>query len=93
MKRRRGRGEGAIYRRKDGQWCASVTIGYDEQGRRRRRTLYGATKGAVVEKLAKTQSAIATGTLAEVQRITLAQFLERWQQRLTIATKSTFAYS
>ncbi len=37
MAKRRGNGEGSIYRRADGKWCASVTIGHDENGRRKRR--------------------------------------------------------
>jgi hypothetical protein len=37
-RKRRGRGEGAVYER-NGRWCATVTIGYDDQGRRRRPTI------------------------------------------------------
>jgi hypothetical protein len=78
MRRRRGRGEGGIYERADGQWCASVTIGYDEGGRRRRRIMYGATKEAVLEKLARTQSDAVGGLLVQPQRVSVKEFLERW---------------
>jgi hypothetical protein len=30
---RRGNNEGSIYQRKDGRWCAQVTIGYRENGK------------------------------------------------------------
>jgi integrase len=77
-KHRRGNGEGAVYERADGQWCGSVTIGYDEQGKRRRRTVYGPTKGDALEKLAKLQSDVVNGVLVEPARTTVAEFLKRW---------------
>lgn len=78
MKQRRGRGEGGVYRRADGQWCASLTTGYDDVGRRRRRVVYGPTKGDVLEKLAKLQGDSALGLLVAPQRITVKEFLDRW---------------
>jgi hypothetical protein len=59
-------------------WCASVTAGYDQIGKRRRRVIYGATKGAVLEKPGRLQGAAATGTLIEPHRMTVAQVLDRW---------------
>ena len=56
MARRRGNGEGSIYRTPNGQWCAALTIGYDGNGKRRRRYLYGRTKGEVLEKLNELRS-------------------------------------
>lgn len=78
MPRRRNRGEGSIYRRSDGQWCATITVGYTDTGKRKRRTVYGTTKGAVQEKLLALQSAAATGVLTEPTQLTLARFLDRW---------------
>jgi integrase len=43
---RRGQGEGSIYLRKDGRWCASITL-----ENRRRKTFYGKTRKEVQEKL------------------------------------------
>lgn len=78
MRERRGRGEGAVYERSDGQWCASVTIGYDDQGRRRRRVIYAPTKGEVLGKLGKLQVAAATGVLPNAGGLNLSQYLHRW---------------
>lgn len=39
--KRRGNGEGSIYRRSDGKWCATLAVGYDQNGKRKRRYLYG----------------------------------------------------
>lgn len=80
MSRRRGNGEGAIFRRADGQWCTTATIGYDANGKRRRRTLYGPTRDAVSEKLKKLHGDILNGAVIDAQRLTVAKFLERWLQ-------------
>ncbi|MFV0441954.1 MAG: site-specific integrase, partial [Planctomycetaceae bacterium] len=53
-RKRRGRGEGAVYER-NGRWCATITIGYDDKGRRRRRTISAASKAAILDKVAKLQ--------------------------------------
>lgn len=38
---KRANGEGSIYRRKDGRWSCTVSLGYDElTGKRRRKDLY-----------------------------------------------------
>lgn len=78
-RRRRGSGEGAVYER-DGRWCATVTIGYDEHGRRRRRTISARTKTEVLEKLTKLQGQRIDGTLTEAVRMSLAQWLAHWQR-------------
>jgi hypothetical protein len=43
MGRRRGRGEGSIYRRKDGLWVGAITVGYTSTGRQKRLVVYGKT--------------------------------------------------
>ena len=45
-KRRRGNGEGSIFQRADGYWVGTINIGYNEAGKRRRKTVYGETKKA-----------------------------------------------
>lgn len=76
--KRRGRGEGSVYRRKDGLWAGYLTVGYDENGKRRRRVVYGRSKAEVLEKLARLQADVLTGLLTEPQRLTVAQFLRHW---------------
>jgi integrase len=48
--RRRGHGEGSIYRRSDGRWAAMVDLGW-HAGKRRRKFLYGRTRAEVAKKL------------------------------------------
>ena len=76
--RRRGRGEGAIFQRADGVWCATITIGYDEVGRRRRRTVYGSSKEEVRPQLTELHAQLLHGGITKPTQVTVAQYLQRW---------------
>jgi len=67
-----------VFRRRDGVWAGSLTVGYDERGTRKRRTVYGATKGDVLEKLVRLRADALAGVLGDPQRLTVATFLHRW---------------
>lgn len=76
--KRRGNGEGSIYQRANGRWEAVITIGYNGQGKRVRRTVYGWSKKEVQDKLTELQSKKLDGSLAETGKITVGDFLTRW---------------
>lgn len=76
--KRRGSGEGSIFQRGDGRWTATITIGYDAKGKRKRRTVYGKTKGEVQKKMLELQQQKQAGTLAEINRMTTGQYLDHW---------------
>jgi integrase len=77
--RRRGNGEGSIFQRKsDSRWCAMINIGYDEQGKRRRQAIYGATKKEVQDELTRRQARKLEGRLADPGRQTVGQYLDYW---------------
>ncbi len=78
MAKRRGAGEGSIFRRKDGFWVSSLTVGYDEKGRRRRRDIYGKRRADVALKLRELQAQGPSTTLADSATLTVAGALERW---------------
>jgi integrase len=77
MTRRRGHGEGNVYRRADGRWAARVSVGY-RNGKRSRRWVYGKTRGEVANKLRDTIQSHQQGSLVEPGRVTVGQFLTRW---------------
>jgi hypothetical protein len=77
-RKRRGRGEGAIYRRADGQWCSCVSLGYDENGKRKRRVVYGATKQEVQEKLDDLRRKVRGGQPLTAEKMTVADYLAGW---------------
>jgi integrase len=71
---RRGRGEGSIFQRSDGRWCASVSAGFNGTGKRRRRDVYGATKKEVQDKLKE----LSAGSIGDAGAMTMAALLTRW---------------
>lgn len=86
---RRGRGEGSIHFREDlNLWVSQVSLGYDAQGKRKRRTIYGKTKREVQEKLRKMQADVDAGVSVEPNRLTVAQHLADWLRRKKPGVKS-----
>jgi len=79
-RKRRGRGEASIFQRSDGQWVGSISLGYHESGKRKRRTVYGATKGEVREKIDQLKTDVKAGVLPDGSAITIGQLLDRWLQ-------------
>lgn len=77
-RKRRGNGEGSIYQRANGTWCATISVGYTSDGQRKRRTLFGESKQDVQGKLAKVANGVAHQRDIEPQRIKLGQYLDRW---------------
>jgi len=75
--RKRGRGEGSIYKRKDGRWTAAVTLGY-HNGKLKRKTVYGETRKEVQDKLTIVLRKVQEGIAISNERETLGQFLQAW---------------
>lgn len=77
---RRKKGEGSVfYHEKLGLWTAIVNLGVDENGRRKRRQVYGHKESQVVEKLKAIEYEVASGGSADrPTRKTLALFLTEW---------------
>lgn len=72
MTRRRGNNEGCIYQRKDGLWCAQVSL----EGRRL--TKYGKTQKGCRDWVKQTLKKIDGGLTFEGTQITLERFVETW---------------
>ena len=76
--KRRGHGEGSIYRRDaDGRWVGSVHLGW-ENGQRRRKVVYGRTQAEVVRKIKQLHAEISKGLPPPDDRTTVEQLLHRW---------------
>ncbi|NSW83570.1 MAG: site-specific integrase [Syntrophothermus sp.] len=79
MGKKRGNNEGTIYRRKDGTWCAQITVGRDpDTGKPKRVTFYGKTRQEVAEKLARALNDVKQGTFMEPSRLTVGEWLDIW---------------
>ena len=72
-RKRRGRGEGSIYRRKDGAWAASVSLGYDAEGKRIRKVVYGRTKKEARKRLLAVQQDALSGLPVKPEALTIDQ--------------------
>jgi len=72
MTKRRGRGEGSIYRRKDGSWVAQYTVGD------KRRYIYGKTRKVVAARLNKAIAERDSGIVYDSENLKVADYLDRW---------------
>src|SRR5262249_49323982 len=63
-------------------------------GKRKRRTVYGATKAEVQERLRQLQTDAAAGRLSDVGTLTVGQYLQRWltTKKPTVATHTFIPY-
>lgn len=77
-RKRRGRGEGSIYRRADGTWCGAISAGHDANGKRIRRAVYGKTKQETQDKLRRLQNDADAGRLTDAGTLTVRRYLLRW---------------
>jgi integrase len=77
QKRRRGRGEGSIYKRKDGRWEGRFDVGI-VNGARKRKPVYGRTRHEVAEKLTALAHARKAGLPFVDERTSVADFLHDW---------------
>ncbi|MCC5910074.1 MAG: site-specific integrase [Clostridiaceae bacterium] len=77
-KRKRGQGEGSIYKRKDGRWASVITVGKNPDGSQKRRFFYGKTRQEVADKLNKALSNMKTGDYVEPNKLTISDWLDTW---------------
>ena len=91
---KRGNSEGSIYKRDDGRWASTVSLGW-EGGKRKRKTFYGRTRREVQEKLVKAQHALQQGLTVTSEKQTVGQFLQQWLEqsaRPTLRPRTFISY-
>jgi integrase len=76
VSKKRGNGEGSVYRRKDGRWVGQYTI-YTVTGPKYR-YLYGKTRAAVAEKLTKAMADRNGGLIFDAGNLTVGEYLDSW---------------
>ena len=92
---KRGQNEGSIYKRSDGRWAATVTLGH-EGGKRKRKTYYGETRKEAQEQLTAALRTIQQGLPITNDRLTVGRYLERWlneSAKPTIRPKTYHSYA
>jgi integrase len=82
-KKTRGKGEGGLYRRGDGLWCAVVELPA-EPGKRRRKVVARKLKPDVVAELARLKAQLAeNGDLPTGRSLTTAQWMRYWLDEIS----------
>lgn len=76
--RKRANGDGAIYfSDSKKKWVGQITLGYDENGNRKRKTVYGNTKSEVKQKLKQIEIGVFTGEFVDKSNITIYQLAKQ----------------
>jgi integrase len=76
MAKKRGNGEGSIYKRSDGRWVGQYLV-HTAKGPKYR-YLYGKTRREVDEKLTKAKAERNGGLVFDAGTLTLAEYMDRW---------------
>lgn len=79
-KSKRGQNEGSIRKssKRPGLWEARFSLGYDQNGKHLRRSIYGKSRAEVQARLAELQLAAGKGQLPDPNSMSLKQYLELW---------------
>ena len=97
MTKRRGNGEGSIYRRPDGSYEGKVSVTDPVNGTRKRVSVYAETAPAVRAKMRALRSRVDAGAPVRDTTATVAEWLARWRATTLAAsdrkpaTKSLYA--
>lgn len=82
--RRRGKGEGSIYKRENGTWVGQINIPAEQSptGHRQRRSVSGRTFREVQTKIRELRNEQAEGTLrtSKQESLTVEEFLRQWYE-------------
>src|SRR5437667_5991364 len=83
----RGNGEGSVYQRSDGKWCAAVSL---ERGNRK--VLYGRTRKEVADKLNDALRDAKRGLPLPSGRLTTAKYLTDWLEQTVKPSQKPLTY-
>ena len=79
MARRASNSEGSLYKRSsDGLWVGAISLGYDRNGRLRRKTVSAKTRSEAMRKLRALQRNADDGLPPPDDRLTVTQLFDRW---------------
>lgn len=75
---KRANGEGSLYQRSDGKWCASVRFEDPTTGEKDRKTFYGRTKTEARAKMKEARTRIDSGGPVRDSSATVAAWVKQW---------------
>jgi integrase len=72
---------GTIRKRRDGRWEGRITVGITADGKQKRRSYYGETKGEVRKLINSALQSLGTKTYVDPNRITVGEWLDYWVKK------------
>ena len=96
LSKKRSNGEGSISKRKDGRWECAIMIGYQKDGRRKRKSFYGTTKAEALKKMHDYQEAVAKGEIPK-ENMLFTVWADTWfeghKQNVSASTRESYQYT
>lgn len=89
---RRERGSGSISQRKDGTWTARVTVGFNANGKRKVKALYGKTESEVRKKMKEYIKELAKNDGITIQKYTVEIFMLNWLRQTKMNELKPISY-
>jgi integrase len=83
---KRSNGEGSIYQRGDGRWCAAIVAEDAVTGRRKRTVLYGRTRAEVRAKLKAAAERVENGAPVKDAKTSVAAWCKHWRATTLLAS-------
>ena len=103
MSKKRCNGEGSITKRKDGRWECAVMLGYQRDGRRRRKSFYGETRKEALDKMRDYVEKLERGEISLEQKQTkrgvvrFSEWADTWfeghKENVSRATQQSYTYT
>lgn len=78
MKKKRGNGEGTIYKRKDGLWTSQITLGKKIDGKPNRPTFYGKTRKEVSDQIIEVKAQSNKGLYIDPTKMLVKEWIMIW---------------
>ena len=85
MTTKRADGEGSLYQLRDGRWVGSISLGFDPNGKRIRKTVTASKKAVAAKGLAQLKATYAN-TSIEARDYTVESWCNEWLQKLAPLT-------
>ncbi len=76
---KRPNGEGSVYQRADGRWCAAIVADDPATGRRKRTVLYGKIRKEVLGRLKTASERVAAGAPVRDAKSSVAAWIAQWR--------------
>lgn len=96
MSKRRNNGEGSVQKRKDGRWECTVMVGFQDDGRRKRKSFYGKTKNEAVQKMRQYFEDLESGLKLD-QNLFFSEWADAWFEshkgNISATTQVNYGYT